>query len=106
LLLRAEFGQKKRFGQHTLRRNNFQKNSCNYPNRLNLLDWTAYGTGRSNFFTKKSCLDKLHFLGGLYRTDTHDLARVREHSNVLTEGLSARRSQTGLIRPALPGEAI
>ena len=28
-----------------------------------------------------------------------------KHNNVLTEGLSARRSRAELLRPALPGEA-
>jgi len=32
------------------------KNSCNRPNRLNLLDSTAYSSARSNFFTKNSCV--------------------------------------------------
>jgi hypothetical protein len=47
---------KKRFGRRTVRRNNFQKNSCNRPNRLNLLHSTVCSGARSNFFTKNSYL--------------------------------------------------
>ena len=44
---------KKRFGQRTLRRNNEYKNTCNHPNRLNLLSWTARLGSRSNYLRKK-----------------------------------------------------
>src|SRR5438552_12232803 len=44
---------KKRFGQHTLRRNNESRNTCHRPNRLNLLNWTATSGPRSNFLRKK-----------------------------------------------------
>src|SRR5436309_10553459 len=53
-----------------------QKNSCNRPNRLNLLDWTACGSARSNFFTKNSCLVRFPLFRSLNKA-THAIRGSR-----------------------------
>jgi hypothetical protein len=55
-LLLGGFWQKKMIRAAHAKEKQLLENSCNHPNRLNLLDSTACSRARSNFFTKNPCL--------------------------------------------------
>ena len=88
--------KQKRFGQRTLRRNNEYKKTCNYPNRLNLLNLTAGLRPTFKFFTKIPCLCSKCSESEYY---VSDLVRI-------TAGLAVRHRLIALLRREFPAAEI